>query len=145
MCGISGLIKYNGDCRGIEQHILLMTGTLVHRGPDDSGVWIDKKIGVAFAHRRLSVLDLSPAGHQSMESCCGRYVIVFNGEIYNHQTLRSELEHSASAPPWRGHSDTETLLAAFACWGGECNLAKILRYVCSCPVGSPGSQPGLGP
>ena len=90
-----------------------MSAAISHRGPDDSGVWCDPSVGISLAHRRLSVLDLSPAGHQPMASCNGRYQIVFNGEIYNHLELRHDLEsHHLIRHPWRGHSDTETLLAA---------------------------------
>jgi len=95
---------------------------LNHRGPDDSGVWVDAEYALALGHRRLSILDLSPAGHQPMLSPCGRYVLVFNGEIYNHLHLRKQLEQSSQAPIWRGHSDTETLLAGFVAWGVEDTL-----------------------
>lgn len=92
-----------------------MAGTLVHRGPDDAGVWTDASAGIALAHRRLSIIDLSASGHQPMHSACGRYVISFNGEIYNFKELRSELEHAGHA--FHGHSDTEVLLAAVSQWG----------------------------
>lgn len=91
-----------------------MADALTHRGPDDSGVWVDGQAGIGLAHRRLSILDLSPAGHQPMVSAGGQYVVAFNGEIYNHLDLRQELDINAD---WRGHSDTETLLACFAAWG----------------------------
>lgn len=103
-----------------------MVRTLAHRGPDDAGVWVDDVTGVALAHRRLAILDLSAAGHQPMASACGRFVIAFNGEIYNHAELRSELEERGSAPSWRGHSDTEVLLAAVAAWGIEAALKKVV-------------------
>ncbi|MGB3290166.1 MAG: asparagine synthase (glutamine-hydrolyzing), partial [Burkholderiaceae bacterium] len=90
---------------------------LTHRGPDDAGVWVDEHCGLALAHRRLAVLELSPAGHQPMLSSDRRHVIVFNGEIYNHLCLRRQLEAEGLAPPWRGHSDTETLLACIVAWG----------------------------
>jgi len=93
-----------------------MADTLHHRGPDDSGVWEDSEAGVALGHRRLAIVDLSPAGHQPMQSACGRFVLVFNGEIYNHFELRHALDMQARGPAWRGHSDTETLLAAFVAW-----------------------------
>jgi asparagine synthase (glutamine-hydrolysing) len=99
-----------------------MADALVHRGPDDRGVWLDAAAGVALAHRRLAILDLSPAGHQPMMSACGRYVVAFNGEIYNHRELRQALEKQGHAAGWRGHSDTETLLAAIAAWGIEATL-----------------------
>src|SRR5262249_37539827 len=88
---------------------------LRRRGPDDSGTWSDSQ--VRLGHRRLAVVDLSPAGHQPMESADGRYVIVFNGEIYNHAELRPELSPEGG---WRGTSDTETLLAAYDAWGVNC-------------------------
>jgi asparagine synthase (glutamine-hydrolysing) len=110
-----------------------MTDMLIHRGPDDSGSWIDEPVGVALGHRRLSILDLSPAGHQPMISISGRYVIVFNGEVYNHLDLRRELEKIPPGSPlsrggmvWRGHSDTETLLAGFETWGIEATLKKTV-------------------
>jgi asparagine synthase (glutamine-hydrolysing) len=107
-----------------------MADTLIHRGPDDGGVWLDAAAGVALAHRRLAILDLSPTGHQPMVSPSGRYVIAFNGEIYNHLELRAELEKvgaGGTAPPaWRGHSDTETLLVAFGAWGVEATLRKLV-------------------
>lgn len=94
-----------------------MADTLIHRGPDDAGVWVDDAAGLALGHRRLAILDLSPAGHQPMVSVSGRWVIAFNGEIYNHLELRRSLESQGRAPAWRGHSDTETLLAAIEAWG----------------------------
>ena len=101
-----------------------MTARLGHRGPDATGLWIDD--GLALGHARLSIVDLSEAGAQPMQSSCGRYVFVFNGEIYNHEDLRSELRAAAAAPLWRGHSDSETLLAGIAHWG----LDETLRRAC---------------
>jgi len=102
-----------------------MAGALAHRGPDDQGVWIDEEAGVGFGHRRLSIVDLSPAGHQPMVSRSGRYVLTYNGEIYNHAALRAELEAAGLAPDdWAGHSDSETLLECVAAWGLEKTLAK---------------------
>ncbi len=98
-----------------------MADTLAHRGPDDSGVWTDSAAGVALAHRRLSILDLSVAGHQPMVSASGRYVIVFNGEVYNHLEIRRKLNFST----WRGHSDTETLLEAIDTWGIRQSLEEL--------------------
>lgn len=100
-----------------------MADALRHRGPDDAGVWVDGEAGIGLAHRRLSIIDLSPAGHQPMVSAGGRYVVAFNGEIYNHLNLRRELEINAD---WRGHSDTETLLAGFEAWGVEATLKKAV-------------------
>lgn len=119
MCGIAGYYSSEGaDAATARQ----MAREIRHRGPDDSGVWCDVEAGVAVAHQRLSIIDLSSAGHQPMLSSCGRYVLVFNGEIYNHLALRSKLETDRSAPLWRGHSDTETLLAAVSAWGVERTL-----------------------
>ncbi|MCO6062463.1 asparagine synthetase B, partial [Pseudomonas sp. MOB-449] len=84
--------------------------------------WLDQEHNLALGHRRLAILDLSPAGHQPMQSACERYVIAFNGEIYNHLELRGQLEAADRAPAWRSHSDTETLLAGFAAWGVERTL-----------------------
>jgi asparagine synthase (glutamine-hydrolysing) len=97
-----------------------MTGQLAHRGPDDSGVWADQRAGIAFGHRRLAIVDLSPDGHQPMHSESGRYVIVFNGEVYNFNGLRQELE--ALGHVFRGSSDTEVMLAAMEEWGIEESL-----------------------
>jgi asparagine synthase (glutamine-hydrolysing) len=101
-----------------------MGAAIAHRGPDSSGTWMDEEAGVGLVHRRLSILDLSPAGHQPMVSPSGRYVLVFNGEIYNHQDLRAEL--NCGMESWRGHSDTETLLASFEIWGMEATLKKTV-------------------
>ncbi|MBA2549038.1 MAG: asparagine synthase (glutamine-hydrolyzing) [Burkholderiaceae bacterium] len=118
MCGIAGFIACEGTEHGSLVRIATsMADTLAHRGPDDSGVWSDPATGVALAFRRLSILDRSPAGHQPMRSSDGRYVIVFNGEIYNFSELRKALEQSGEAPDWRGHSDTEVLLALIAARG----------------------------
>ncbi len=92
-----------------------------HRGPDAAGVWADAAAGIALAHRRLSILDLSPAGSQPMASASGRFVIVFNGEIYNHLDLRRMLGELA----WSGHSDTETLLACIEAWGIAPTLSRL--------------------
>lgn len=127
MCGLTGFRQPEGfDPQQAQETARRMAETLVHRGPDDRGVWVDGAAGLALAHRRLAILDLSPAGHQPMVSASGRYVIAFNGEIYNHLELRAELEKAGQAPAWRGHSDTETLLAAFEAWGVEGALAKTV-------------------
>lgn len=117
MCGIAGFLADPDRSLPLERIATAMADTLRHRGPDDAGVWSDPAQGVALAHRRLSIIDLSPAGHQPMVSACGRYVLTFNGEIYNCAEIRAELERSGAAPVWRGHSDTEVLLAAAAAWG----------------------------
>jgi len=126
MCGLAGCVLGTNLFQSSQWPILLtqMGGVLRHRGPDDSGIWFDEHTGIGLVHRRLSILDLSPAGHQPMHSVCGRFVIVFNGEIYNHLALRSELQKSGIAPSWRGHSDTETLLAGFAVWGISATLKR---------------------
>jgi len=116
MCGIAGFLTAARDTTEQMQAVVLsMASTLRHRGPDDSGTWVDQTAGVALGHRRLSVVDLSPLGHQPMHSATGRYIIVFNGEIYNFRALRNELEKRGRA--FRGHSDTEVMLAAITEWG----------------------------
>jgi asparagine synthase (glutamine-hydrolysing) len=105
---------------------LLMAQAISRRGPDDVGVWFDETLGIALGHRRLSIVDLSPAGHQPMLSANGTLVLAYNGEIYNHLTLRTELERTAQAPTWRGHSDTETLLAGFSAWGVQSTLERCI-------------------
>jgi asparagine synthase (glutamine-hydrolysing) len=116
MCGICGLIVPKADSAEGPLRALVdrMTLPLAHRGPDDAGTWAEPACGVALGHRRLSVLDLSAEGHQPMVSASGRYVLAYNGEVYNHLALRAELE---GGHPFRGHSDTETLLAGFEAWG----------------------------
>ena len=96
-----------------------MAAQLAHRGPDDEGVWVDPAHGFALAHRRLSIIDLSPQGHQPMHSASGRHVAAYNGEIYNFEEIRAALTAQGRAPAWRGHSDTEVLLAAVEAWGFE--------------------------
>jgi asparagine synthase (glutamine-hydrolysing) len=119
MCGLAGFLGGSGFVAEIESNALLkrMGDPIFSRGPDDSGFWYDGEYSVGFAHRRLSILDLSPAGHQPMRSASSRYVIAFNGEIYNHLDIRAELERDGFCSAWRGHSDTETLLAGFDFWG----------------------------
>nr|WP_244997466.1 hypothetical protein [Richelia sinica] len=92
-----------------------MCKSLIHRGPDDGGSWVDEEAGIALGHRRLSIVDLSPEGHQPMISADGRYVIVFNGEIYNFLELRKQLQSLGYS--FRGHSDTEVMLSSFCQWG----------------------------
>ena len=104
-------------------HARDMGAALRHRGPDDNGIWVDADAGIALAHTRLSILDLSPAGAQPMLSASGRYVLVFNGEIYNHLDLRAQLPQP---PAWRGHSDTETLLACIDAWGLADTLSRCV-------------------
>lgn len=117
MCGISGFWdtsrQLNNDL--LPSIVQQMSNSLIHRGPDDSGIWVDTEVGIALGHRRLAILDLSPEGHQPMTSANGRYVIVFNGEIYNFLELRRQLESLGHG--FRGHSDTEVMLASFSQWG----------------------------
>jgi asparagine synthase (glutamine-hydrolysing) len=118
MCGIAGFI--GGDWSSsadVAATVARMGRSILHRGPDHSGIWIDAESRVAFAHNRLAIVDLSPAGNQPMQSHSGRYVIIYNGEIYNHQDIRDELSSAGLAYNWAGHSDTETLLAAIDAWG----------------------------
>ena len=103
-----------------------MASMLASRGPDDSGSWVNAACGIALGHRRLAVLDLSPAGHQPMHSASGRFSLSFNGEIYNHLALRAELSGFGAIPKWHGHSDTETLLAAIEHWGVEGTLERCV-------------------
>lgn len=124
MCGLAGFWTYALHDADLAAIALAMADRIRHRGPDDEGAWVDAECGIAIAHRRLSILDLSPAGHQPMLSASGRWVLVYNGEVYNHLELRRCLEAEGSAPPWRGHSDTETLLAAIEAWGIEETLSR---------------------
>jgi len=118
MCGIAGLLGQGSAAMAPAPAVLqAMTDAIRARGPDADGHWRDAERGVALGHRRLAIIDLSDAGAQPMQSACGRFVIVFNGEIYNHLNLRKALAAQGHAPEWRGHSDTETLLAAIAAWG----------------------------
>jgi asparagine synthase (glutamine-hydrolysing) len=116
MCGITGFLGFPTGARA-EAVLRAMTDAITHRGPDDEGFWLDEERQIALGHRRLSIIDLSPQGHQPMRSADGRYVIVYNGEIYNFEDVRRELEAAGRAPPWRGHSDTEVILAAVSAWG----------------------------
>jgi asparagine synthase (glutamine-hydrolysing) len=145
MCGFSGFITK--DFKNIDPISILknMGDAIRHRGPDDSGEWFDFNSGVGLSHQRLSILDLSSAGHQPMHSLSGKYIIVFNGEIYNHLEIRNVLEEKGYKVNWKGHSDTETLLAsidylgieetlksaigmfAFALWDKEKNILTLGR------------------
>lgn len=125
MCGIAGIFFPQGH-HGHNLPVLVntMTAALNHRGPDDSGVCVDETAKLALGHARLAILDLAPTGHQPMVSASGRYVIVFNGEIYNFRHLRAQLD-SQSPHNWRGSSDTEVLLAAIELWGIDKALFEI--------------------
>ncbi len=124
MCGLAGmLLPEPALAEGVLQALAGRMGDAVlHRGPDDRGVWVDAAAGIALAHRRLSILDLSPLGHQPMASADGRYLLAYNGEIYNFAQLRAGLEPLGHV--FRGHSDTEVLLAAILQWGLEETLQR---------------------
>jgi asparagine synthase (glutamine-hydrolysing) len=155
MCGIAGIFSplQALSQESLSKTVRSMAFAIRHRGPDDAGAWVDATAGLAMGHARLAMLDLSVAGHQPMVGVSGRYVIAFNGEIYNHLELRAELEYPGAAslghdkkdgdgglseselpertaadiaPVWRGHSDTETLLAAIERWGLEQTLQKCV-------------------
>jgi len=124
MCGIAGYIDLSaslGD-ETLRQHAQAMAGAMAHRGPDDQGTWADAQAGVALAQARLSIIDLSVAGHQPMLSASGRYVMVYNGEVYNAEDLRGELDGIA----WRGHSDSEVILEGCARWGLKATVEKLI-------------------
>jgi asparagine synthase (glutamine-hydrolysing) len=128
MCGFAGILErdYQTSEPVLRAVAARMADTLRHRGPDDSGVWVDAAAGIALSHRRLSILDLSPAGHQPMLSASGRLVIAFNGEIYNAPQLRRELHHvTRGSLSFRGHSDTEVMLAAFDHWGVQRAISRM--------------------
>ena len=125
MCGLAGILtaEHRTD-EELTRHARGMGASIVHRGPDDEGIWTDAEAGVALAFRRLAIVDLSQEGHQPMRSASGRYMMVFNGEVYNYVELGRELE--AKGYRFRGHSDTEIMLAAFETWGIE---AAVQRFV----------------
>lgn len=124
MCGFVGFLTAGQWARDEAAPGLLarMANTIVHRGPDSAGYWHDTASGIALGHRRLAIVELSPAGAQPMHSACGRYALAFNGEIYNYLDLRRELGDL----PWRGHSDTETLLAGFSAWGIRATIERCI-------------------
>lgn len=124
MCGIVGFISKNQI--DFESVCHEMVKPLNHRGPDHSDIWVSKEHGIALGHTRLSILDLSSAGHQPMNSSCERYVLIFNGEIYNHMQIREELALYGYSTGWKGHSDTETILAAFSTWGIKKSLERTV-------------------
>ena len=115
MCGICGIINFSGK-PAEECTILNMMQTMKHRGPDDEGIFIDSNVGLGFV--RLSIIDLSPTGHQPMFDITGRYVIVFNGEIYNYLELREDL--GKKGYKFRSSTDTEVLLYSYIEWGEDC-------------------------
>ena len=128
MCGIVGFL---GGFSGVDQlsdlsHLKGMADAIISRGPDAAGYWVDSVQSIGLGHRRLSIVDLSSAGHQPMLSYNGRYVLVFNGEIYNHLDLRVSLAKADASLVWRGHSDTETLLAGFETWGISATIERCI-------------------
>jgi len=126
MCGIAGLLTFDSALSRQRLHDIAeaMNSSLSHRGPDDEGVSLDAEAPVALTHRRLSIVDLSPAGHQPMTSADGRFVITYNGEIYNYEELRPEL--AARGISFRGHSDTEVMLEAFSAFGIEATIKRLI-------------------
>ncbi|WP_420137957.1 asparagine synthase (glutamine-hydrolyzing) [Sphingomonas sp.] len=121
MCGLVGLLSTAPLAEGMLAGAI---AALRHRGPDDQGHWLSGDRMTLIGHTRLAILDLTAAGHQPMTSADARFVLAFNGEIYNHAALRAELARQGEAPAWRGHSDTETLLAAITAWGLEATLRR---------------------
>ena len=126
MCGIAGFVgaashSAGGNADAIAEQ---MAASLSHRGPDDQGIWRDAEAGTALVHRRLSIIDLSPAGHQPMVSADERFVISYNGEVYSYQPIAAEL--AASGRKFRGHSDTEVILESFAANGIEPTLKRMI-------------------
>ena len=124
MCGITGFFHKRVAPAEAAKVIESMTNAIISRGPDSNGRWINTEKGLALGHRRLAIQDITLAGHQPMTSASGRFVIVFNGEIYNHYDLRQELEQLSSIC-WNGYSDTEVLLAGFECWGIEGTIKRV--------------------
>jgi asparagine synthase (glutamine-hydrolysing) len=125
MCGIAGFVDRSATSEQALAALRKMTDSITYRGPDAEGAWFDEQSRVGFGHRRLSIVDLSAAGSQPMISASGRFVITYNGEIYNHTRIREELLRAQPGVAFRGHSDTEVMLAAFETWGVECALQKF--------------------
>ncbi len=124
MCGFAGFVTHGRNDANATAVCREMVNTLVHRGPDYGGVWVDGQAGIALGHRRLTIQDLSPEGHQPMVSASSRFTVVFNGEIYNFLELKQELEESGIA--FRGHSDTEVLLASVERWGLKMAIQRFV-------------------
>src|SRR5437660_5655204 len=123
MCGMAGFWQTRRRDQSSLQILKQMGASLRHRGPDDSGYLFDSGTGLGFAHRRLSILDLSPAGRQPMTSASGRITMIFNGEVYNFEEIKEEL---GSGYQWRGRSDTEVILEAIEQWGVESALRRFV-------------------
>lgn len=123
MCGLTGFLGHPADDVTLTARAAAMADAIRYRGPDAGGAWVDAENGLGLGHRRLSILDLSPAGAQPMVSACGRFVIAYNGEVYNHTDLMPDL--AAAGVALRGHSDTEVLLEAFAHFGVEAILPRL--------------------
>lgn len=128
MCGIVGFLRRIPATYADRDETIVrgMAACIKRRGPDHQAAFVDARTGLALGHLRLAILDLSPAGEQPMTSPGGRFTIVYNGEVYNHLALRRELEGVGAAPDWRGHSDTETLLAGFEAWGIEATVRRAI-------------------
>ncbi len=127
MCGFAGFLGGLPATLADRAALLAdMANQIRHRGPDHGDTWCDPDQPFGLAHRRLAIVDLSAAGHQPMTAASGRHVIAFNGEIYNHLDIRAELERAGVAPRWRGHSDTETLLAGIDAWGAEATVRRAV-------------------
>ncbi|MBW2385131.1 MAG: asparagine synthetase B, partial [Deltaproteobacteria bacterium] len=124
MCGITGSWGRPGTEEALSALVAAMARRIASRGPDDTGSFCEPDVGLAFGHRRLSILDLSPHGHQPMSSRDGRFVLCYNGEIYNFRELAGELADAGVA--LRGHSDTEVLVEAVALWGLEATLPRLI-------------------
>ena len=126
MCGIAGFSDPSGCIENQRSVLLRQAAVLRHRGPDDDGIWFDAHSGVGFAHRRLAVIDLTQEGRQPMMSSSGRFVMVYNGEVYNHAAIRREIEKYGQVTGWRGQSDTETVLEAIEVWGLKQALQRFI-------------------
>jgi asparagine synthase (glutamine-hydrolysing) len=125
MCGLAGILCRANATADISEIVAAMNGVLSHRGPDAEGTWVDREAGLAFGHRRLSIVDLSPAGSQPMHAFNGRWVAIYNGELYNTEDIRAELVRAGHVVNWRGHSDTEVMLEAVSLWGVQAAVEKF--------------------
>ena len=125
MCGITGFINLtNNKKESYEETLNKMTSSIIHRGPDAQGCWYDENKHIGLGHVRLSIIDLSEAGAQPMKSHCGRYVFIYNGEIYNYKDIKSKIESEFGKIEWKGNSDTEVVLYAFSIWGVKKTLEQ---------------------